>query len=113
MQGLVKDRLKEGDWVSGKSVNDEKFHGYIEDLDYMNGTVKVKVTECDNESSLGRTIECFISSLEVLPLEILKHKGHLLNLIDIALSVRDEAWFMELTAQLKEVQLSKPSKSFI
>jgi hypothetical protein len=107
MQGLVKYRFKEGDWVSGKSVNDEKFHGYIEGLDIVKGTVRVKITACDNESSLGRTAECFLATLEALPLDILNQQGHLFNLIDIALSVRDKAWFMELTTQLLENQLSK------
>jgi hypothetical protein len=107
MQGLVIDRFKEGDWVSGKSVNDEKFHGYIEGLDIVKGTVRVKITACDNESSLGRTAECFISTLDALPLDILNHQGHLLNLIDIALGVRDKAWFMELTTQLHAAKLLK------
>jgi hypothetical protein len=107
MQGLVKDRFKEGDWVRGKSVNDEKFHGYIEGLDIMKGTVRVKITACDNESSIGRTAECFTSTLEALPLDILNQQGHLFNLIDISLSVRDKAWFMELTTQLHEAQLIK------
>jgi hypothetical protein len=107
MQGLIKDRLKEGDWVSGKSVNDEKFHGYVVGLNHMDGTVKVKVTACDNEDSLGRTVETYTASLDALPLEVLNHQGHLYNLIDIALSVRDEAWFVELTDQLKAVHSSK------
>jgi hypothetical protein len=111
MQGLVKERFKEGDWVSGKSVNDEKFHGYIEGLDIAKGTVRVKITACDNESSIGRSAECFISTLDALPLDILNHQGPLFNLIDISLSVRDEAWFMELTAQLHATQRSKSKQS--
>jgi hypothetical protein len=106
-QGLVKDRFKEGDWVSGKSVNDEKFHGYIEGLDIAKGRVRVKITECDNINSIGRTAECFTSTLEALPLDILNQQGHLFNLIDISLSVRDEAWFMELTTQLLLTQQPK------
>ncbi|MEX2460465.1 MAG: hypothetical protein WD469_04080 [Paenibacillaceae bacterium] len=111
MQGLVKDLFKEGDWVSGKSVNDEKFHGYIEGLDIVKGTVRVKITACDNESSLGRTAECFISTLDALPLDILNHQGHLFNLIDIALSVRDKAWFMELTTRLQTAKVPKIKQS--
>jgi hypothetical protein len=110
MQGLVKDRFKEGDWVSGKTVNDEKFHGYIEGLNILKGTVRVKITACDNESSIGRTAECFTSTLESLPIDILNQQGHLFNLIDLSLSVRDEAWFMDLTAQLKAAQLPKAKK---
>jgi hypothetical protein len=107
MQGLVKERFKEGDWVSGKSVNDEKFHGYIEGLDIAKGTVRVRITACDNEKSIGRTAEGFTSTLEALPLDILNHQGHLFNLIDIALSVRDKAWFMDLTTQLKSARSLK------
>lgn len=107
MQGLVKECFKEGDWVSGKSVNDEKFHGYIEGLDIVKGTVRVKITACDNESSIGRSAECFISTLEALPLDILNHQGHLFNLIDISLSVKDKDWFMELTTALYATQQLK------
>jgi hypothetical protein len=112
MQSLVKEKLKEGAWVSGKSVNDEKFRGYIEALNTLNGTVKVKVTECDNDKSIGRTIECFTFSLELLPDEKLNLPGQLYNLIDIALSAKDREWFMELTTELNSVQQAKGNVTY-
>jgi hypothetical protein len=112
MQSLVKEKLKEGAWVSGKSVNDEKFRGYIEALNTLNGTVKVKVTECDNVKSIGRSIECFTFSLELLPDEKLNLPGQLYNLIDIALSAKDREWFMELTTELNSVQQAKGNVTY-
>jgi hypothetical protein len=99
VDNVVKERFNEGDWVSGKSVNDEKFHGYIETLDVMNQTVKVKVTSCDHEKAIGRTIECFMHTLELLPLEVRNEAGQLYDLIDLALSAKDKGWFLELTSQ--------------
>jgi hypothetical protein len=107
----VKERLKDGDWVSGKSVNDEKFHGYIEALNAAQGTVKVKVTACDNEKSIGRTIECFMHTLELLPVEVRSDEGQLYDLIDLALSAKDKVWFMELTSQQGKASLVRSAKT--
>jgi len=102
MQTLVKERLDEGNWVRGKTMDDEKFHGYIEWLDEDNGIAKIKVTACDNERAIGRTVSCLTASLTILTEDALIEEGHLYNFIDLALSTKDKTWFMELTSQLKE-----------
>lgn len=101
-----KEKVSEGDWVSGKSVNDEKFRGFVEEVNETNGTIRVKVVACDHIKSIGRTIECFIHSVESLPMDVMNEEGQLYNLIDLALIVNDKTWFLELTSQLKEVQLN-------
>ncbi len=104
MKTLIREKAFEGDWVSGRSENDEKFHGFIEAINFSNRTVKVRVTQSDNEASIGKNIETPIRLVEVLPLEKFNEEGQILNLIDFALLIKDEAWFMELTAELKVIQ---------
>lgn len=46
-----------GDWVKGKSKDGELIRGFIEAIDFSQGTVKVYVVACDQEKTIGRTIE--------------------------------------------------------
>jgi hypothetical protein len=91
--------LEEGFWVKGKSVNGEIVLGYIENINSLSGTVKVKVVESDNEEIKGRTIEMLQRSISKLPDNPLQSEGEVLSLIDIALLTRDQEWFDELSKQ--------------
>ena len=102
-------KLKYGisDWVRGKTVNDERFHGFVESVKYTHGTVKVNVTQSDHGEIIGKSVETLIHFVEKLPSGSLDEEGYLLNLIDCALSMRDKHWFHELSNQLKHFRESQ------
>lgn len=93
-------QLEVGDWVKGRSMNGELIHGYIENVDRFHGIVKVTVVECDNEKTIGKTIGTPNKWVEKMPVASFKFEEQILDLIDMALSTKDELWFMELTANL-------------
>ncbi|WP_347548873.1 IDEAL domain-containing protein [Pseudalkalibacillus hwajinpoensis] len=96
---------QKSDWVKGKSVHDELIHGYVESVNNYLGTIKIFVLECDNPETVGKVIETFqnrISQLEEQDFE--QDESYLLNLIEVALITKDKEWFMELSAQLKELR---------
>jgi len=93
-------KLSVGDWVSGKSVNDERIRGYIRDYNSVAGTVTVAVVESDRTESIGRTVYAWETQVKRLPDDALSSPEALRELIDVALAARDEAWFYELTAEL-------------
>lgn len=92
--------LNEGDWVSGKTANDEKFRGYVERIDSYGAVVKVKVLESDRESIIGMTVEAALTAVEPSATEGPRSEAELLDLIDLALQTRDRVWFDELSSQL-------------
>jgi hypothetical protein len=111
-------QVQVGDWVSGSTGNDERYHGYVEAIIADGSMVHVRVTASDHDSLIGRTIEGPSRRIEYIPSGGPVTEGHLLNLIDLALSVRDEEWFHELSARLRNLrkasgtlkpQPSKPS----
>jgi len=93
-----------GDWVSGKSLNDERFRGFVRLYDPLAGMVAVTVVESDHTEAVGRTVFARESQVKALPTETLSHPEALRSLIDLALEVRDEAWFYELTAELLSLE---------
>jgi hypothetical protein len=99
-------QLEIGDWVKGKSVNGELIRGYIEAVDLLQGTVKVSVVACDNEKTIGRTIETLNKWVEKLPLSVTDNEEQILHLIDLALVTKDEHWFMELSTKLNFIRQS-------
>lgn len=101
MDTLV-NQLKSGDWVKGKTLSDELFQGYIESVDYEGGTAKVRVVQSDNQRAIGKLSFSFLETLKLDDVYELREVGHLLNLIDLALTTKDKSWFMELTELLKE-----------
>lgn len=92
--------LNEGDWVTGKTANDEKFRGYVERIDAYGGTVRVKVLESDHDVIVGHSVKAALASIEPLPAETARSEAELLDLIDMALQTRDRSWFDELTGEL-------------
>lgn len=98
------------DWVTGTSVNDERFLGYIEKIHHESENVNVRIIESDHQKAVGQLINSHINRLKKLDNTPLQEPGQILNLIDIALTNRDQAWFMELTAKLQEIQQKKKSQ---
>jgi uncharacterized protein YpiB (UPF0302 family) len=91
-------KLEIGDWVKGRSREGELFQGYIEKIDFFQGYAKVKVTECDNEKTIGRSINVLDHWIKKMPSVTEKTLEQLLHLIDVALKTNDEDWFIELSS---------------
>jgi uncharacterized protein YpiB (UPF0302 family) len=66
--------------------------------------VKVNVVACDNEKTIGKTIEILNKQVEKLPISVADNEEQILHLIDLALLIKDEQWFMELSAKLNFVR---------
>jgi hypothetical protein len=91
-----------GDWVSGTTVYDERIRGYVEMVNKNLGSVLVRVTQSDRENAVGRVAESLLNKLELLGVDADEQAFQ--DLIDIALTTRDEEWFMELTSSLKALR---------
>ncbi|MCR8636418.1 MULTISPECIES: hypothetical protein [Paenibacillus] len=92
-----------GDWVSGTSLLDERFIGYLESIN-GNGKVMVYVTQSDHDEAVGEWIEGTLSKLEKLDDYVPNEVNDLQSLMDLALMTRDQAWFNELAAALRIAQ---------
>jgi len=88
------------DWVQANTSNGELIHGYIDSRDEQQGIAKLMVVKSDNEEIVGKVITVREHGLKLLPVTSFDDVGHILNLIDMALSTHDEAWFRELTEKL-------------
>ncbi|WP_020617641.1 IDEAL domain-containing protein [Paenibacillus daejeonensis] len=93
-----------GDWVQGHTSNGELVHGYIETIGEFQGIIKLHVIHSDHESIINKYVGVREHELKKLEMAPLTESQTLRTLIDAALAGRDEAWFNELAAQLKEVQ---------
>ncbi|NIK78216.1 hypothetical protein FHS15_003354 [Paenibacillus castaneae] len=94
-------KINISDWVRGKTREGELIHGFIESFDILQGIVVVNVVESDNEDIVGKKVAVREQWLKPVPEITLADDMFMLNLIDISLATRDEAWFMELTNYLK------------
>lgn len=91
--------IRAGDWVSGTSPMDEKFIGYVESMN-KNGGLKVWVTQCDLESTIGTSIDAVIAKVKKLPDSSPETHEELRGLIELALMTHDEEWFQVLSSKL-------------
>ncbi|MEF3303035.1 IDEAL domain-containing protein [Paenibacillus sp. GYB003] len=91
--------LKEGDWVSGTTAQDEKFIGFVESVG-AGGTVHVYVTQSDREAAVGTTVETKTAKAKKLPDYVPSAKSQLRDLIELALATHDKEWFESLSAML-------------
>jgi len=94
--------FKIGEWVKAESHAGELIHGYIENINSVYGTVKVKVIASDNAKTIGKTIEV-TKRVESLPIAVPKTEEEIIALIDLALSTKDKEWFIELTGHLNSI----------
>lgn len=88
-----------GDWISGVSQTDEKFIGYVESI-HVGGVLKVWVTQCDREQTVGTSVETVLSKVKKLPESVPSTGEELRSLIELSLQTRDQDWFEELSAKL-------------
>ncbi|MCF6138460.1 hypothetical protein [Pseudalkalibacillus berkeleyi] len=96
-----------GDWVTGKTINDEIIQGFIHSIHPANGTVKIRITKSDNKKIVGKTIETFIHRISPLTESIDDQEVFLENLIDVALLTKDKDWFLEVWDRLAELRKQK------
>lgn len=94
--------LKTGDWVKGKSRDEELIIGYIESLEIPE-VVKVTVVTSDNIEIIGKTVPILSERVKILPASKVTNKAQILSLIDLALSTGDEDWFIELSSELNSM----------
>ncbi|EXX87517.1 hypothetical protein BG53_01890 [Paenibacillus darwinianus] len=91
------------EWVQGNTGKGELIHGFVESVDLEKGIVKVHVVASDNEEAVGTAVYMLSSWVKALKDTSVKEEQQLRMLIDLALETDDEAWFMELTGQLKSL----------
>lgn len=97
-------KFQTSDWVQGKTNNGELIQGFIETIDTMEGIVRIQVVKSDNEDAVGKMTAVREHWIRKLPEVSPRNAEQIQSLIDLALTTWDEAWFMELTEQLKEAQ---------
>lgn len=97
--------IQVGDWVSGTSIKDERFLGYVEEI--KNNMFLVRVIDSDHQAAIGTVVKSQMKHVKKMSVNPIQTTAHLLNMIDLALSTRDQKWFIDLTNQLNKLQQSK------
>ncbi|MDP5276482.1 hypothetical protein [Chengkuizengella axinellae] len=97
------NKFNVGDWVKGKSKEDEFFIGYIEQIN--ESSVHVYIIQSDHSFIKNRTVKIASNKIEVMEQTDLYFEGSLLNLIDIALLEKNEEDFIKYSSQLKELKM--------
>jgi len=92
--------LNIGDWVKGETQEGELIIGYVESFTLIEDVVNVKVVTCDNNETIGKTVQLLTKQVKILPDSKVTNKEQVRFLIDLALSTGDEDWFLELSAKL-------------
>ncbi|MBP1153883.1 MULTISPECIES: hypothetical protein [unclassified Paenibacillus] len=92
-------RVNEGDWVSGTTMEDERFIGFVESTE-GNGLIKIRITQCDRPETVGDSAEAKLSKVNKLPVFEPTSETPLRSLIEIALMAKDREWFEELSNKL-------------
>lgn len=111
MSGMTYVQIQMGDWVSGTSVNDERYRGYVEAVSKEQGSALIRVIESDRDSTVGRVVESSLTKLEPLSDEGWRDDKGLMALIDLALETNDHTWFLELTSSLLALRTPKEKKT--
>ncbi|NOV04623.1 IDEAL domain-containing protein [Paenibacillus planticolens] len=99
------------DWVTATTNQDEMLHGYVESMDVLGGLTRIYVIASDRESAIGKVMEVSNQDVRKLPVSSLDIEEQVKSLIDVALAVRDEMWFLELTGKLLAIQQSESRRS--
>ncbi|ARK30185.1 IDEAL domain-containing protein [Halalkalibacter krulwichiae] len=99
-----KKTLRVGDWIKGKSRTGELIHGYIDGIELYNTLIRVLILKSDNKNLVGRYMKLDEREVEVQSPITNFNEGELLNLIDMALSTKDERWFYELASKLNKIK---------
>lgn len=101
------EQYKIGDWVKLHSSKGEQIHGYIEKMPENKNLIQLRVVESDNEWLSGHSIQVETKKIKLEKNEIAYSIGELEQLIDLALSTKDEAWFDSLVLKYKLLNAKK------
>ncbi|XEC92959.1 IDEAL domain-containing protein [Paenibacillus tarimensis] len=93
--------IETSDWVLGNTENGELIHGFADAIDERQGIVKVYIVHSDNKEAIGTVAALRENRVRKLPDSTIYETASLRDLMDLALLTRDEAWFMELSEQLR------------
>ncbi|WP_172255230.1 IDEAL domain-containing protein [Saccharibacillus deserti] len=90
-----------GDWIQAYTDDGALVHGYLIASSAPIQTALLQVTHSDNKELMGKEIAVSDRGMKKLSENPRKSEQEIHSLIDLALQVRDEAWFMELTNELR------------
>ncbi|WP_159884628.1 hypothetical protein [Paenibacillus puerhi] len=93
--------FREGDWVSGTSVWDEKFIGYVDSAPKLEGgAILVRITQCDRKRLINTLVQTREHRLRKLVDSSPAVEEDWDGLIELALITHDKEWFEELTSRM-------------
>ncbi|SDE28866.1 hypothetical protein SAMN02799630_05139 [Paenibacillus sp. UNCCL117] len=106
-------KFREGDWVSGTSVWDEKFIGYVDSAPKEEGgAILIRITQCDRKRLINTLVQTREHRLRRLPDPGPAAPEDWSTLIELALVTRDKEWFESLTSRMSAVsQEIEPGES--
>ncbi|GGN94177.1 IDEAL domain-containing protein [Saccharibacillus kuerlensis] len=90
-----------GDWVQAYTDDGALVHGYLIAASAPIQTALLQVTHSDNRELMGKEIAVSDRGMKKLSDSPRKSEQEIHSLIDLALQIRDEEWFMELTNELR------------
>lgn len=96
---MMNAHVREGDWISGTTQEDEKYIGFVQTCN-EDGIVKVWVTQSDREAIVNSTIQAKLAKVKKLPEPTLTTEEEVRSLIELALGTHDKQWFEQLRAEL-------------
>ncbi|WP_077212186.1 hypothetical protein [Bacillus dakarensis] len=100
---MEQNQLEVGKWVKGNNRDGAMFHGFIDHVEPFLNKVFVRVVNSDHEEIIGKTISMHESKVTSIEPVTNYSKGAILDLIDVALLIKDEKWFAELSSQLEAI----------
>ncbi|WP_189006943.1 hypothetical protein [Paenibacillus marchantiophytorum] len=103
--------VKISDWVMATTNEDELIHGFVQSMDSRHGVARIYVIASDHDSAIGKVMEVAQQDMKKLPVATFDIEDQVKSLIDIALTTRDELWFMELTDTLFTLQQNGSNRS--
>ncbi|CAM3364956.1 MULTISPECIES: IDEAL domain-containing protein [Saccharibacillus] len=90
-----------GDWIQAYTDDGALVHGYLIAASAPIQTALLQVTHSDNKELMGKEIAVSDRGMKKLSENPRKSEQEIRSLIDLALQIRDEAWFTELTNELR------------
>lgn len=104
-------RFEIGDWVAGTTKQGELIQGFVNSILSMQGAAGIFVTASDRDEAIGTEIAVPEGALRTLSQTARYNEEQLRNLIDVSLTIRDAAWFGELTSELDSLQTAADDRS--
>ncbi|WP_067836257.1 hypothetical protein [Amphibacillus sediminis] len=103
MEAQDNKRVMIGDWVKLRSSKGERIHGYVEKHTTEENVLQLRVISSDNHLLKGHSIQVQVAKLEKEKPFTRYTLGELEQLIDLALSTNDRAWFDALSMQYQHL----------